>query len=380
MNLKTINPFTNKEIHTYSLHSNKQIDSIIEDVYKSYNDWKNTSFKDRKRLLVEIALHLKQNSFEYAKIITKEMGKPISESLSEINKCSLVCDYYAENGEAFLKSKYIETENLKSYVQYDPLGVVFGIMPWNFPFWQVFRIVAPSLMVGNVCILKHASNVTGCSVTIESLINKLSPIKNIFRSLIINSSAVGQIIEDNRISAVTLTGSETTGMSVAKKAGNSLKKCVLELGGSDPFIVLKDADIKKSAKYAINARFLNSGQSCIAAKRFIVHRDIYEDFIRELKEHFTKLKIGNPLDDDTNIGPLAKKEFLQEIDHLVQSSIHKGAKLIYGGKINKCFYEPTLLIDVKEDMPVFKEEFTQLKGTIKDIKDEVIYKWIKKNN
>ena len=356
MNIKTINPYTNKEIKTYTLHSNKQVNRIIEDVHNSYFKWRATSFDLRKSLLLDLSNQLENNSKQYSEIITNEMGKPISESISEVKKCALVCEYYAKNAKHFLSPNYIKTENANSYVKYDPLGVIFAIMPWNFPFWQVFRFVAPALISGNVCLLKHASNVSQCSIAIDLLINKLSPIKNIFKNLLIHSDSVKSIIHDNRIAAVTLTGSEVAGASVAQNAGKSLKKCVLELGGSDPFIVFNDADIKKCAKFAINGRFFNSGQSCIAAKRFIVHKDVYRDFINEIKDHFKSLKMGNPLSLKTNIGPLAKIEFTKELDYIVQDSIKNGAKLIFGGKVDNCFYEPTLLIDVSSDMLVFTNE------------------------
>ena len=356
MNIKTINPYTNKKIQTYTLHSAKQVDRIIEDVHNSYFKWRKTSFDIKENLLLKISNQLINNSNEYAKIITNEMGKPIAEAIAEVNKCALVCEYYAKNAKNFLSTNYIKTENANSYVKYDPLGIVFGIMPWNFPFWQVFRFVAPALMAGNVCLLKHASNVSQCSIVIDLLINELSPIKNIFKSILIHSSSTKCIISDNRIAAVTLTGSEVAGQSVAQNAGKSLKKCVLELGGSDPFIVFNNADVKKSAKFAINARFFNSGQSCIAAKRFIVHKDVYRDFINEVKKHFKSLKVGDPLNLKTNIGPLAKIEFAKVLDCIVQGSIKNGAKLIFGGKVDKCFYKPTLLIDVTPDMPVFTNE------------------------
>tara|TARA_B100000965_G_scaffold274692_1_gene232660 strand:- start:4521 stop:5873 length:1353 start_codon:yes stop_codon:yes gene_type:complete len=354
--IKTINPYNNKMIMSYFQHTDDDINMIIQNVNDSYKKWKNISIKNRSFLLLDLAENLESNKLQYGKLITEEIGKPIKESILEIIKCASVCKYYADNSESFLRNDYIKTENFKSYVRYNPLGVVFGIMPWNFPFWQVFRFVAPSLMAGNVCLLKHASNTLGSAVLIDNIINKLSPIKNIFRNVIVKSDRVGGLIKDSRIAAVTLTGGETAGMNVAAIAGSALKKCVLELGGSDPFIVLHDADIKTAAKNAIKARFLNSGQSCIAAKRFIVHKSVYSKFIAEVKKYFDQFVLGDPLDSKTTIGPLAKKEFLIEIDKIVKTSIKEGAKLIYGGKINSCFYEPTLLVDVTENMKVFNEE------------------------
>tara|TARA_B100000579_G_scaffold327906_1_gene277863 strand:- start:324 stop:1676 length:1353 start_codon:yes stop_codon:yes gene_type:complete len=354
--IKSINPYNNKIIKSYFQHTDDDIDIIIQNVDDSYKKWKNISIKNRSFLLLELAENLESNKLQYGKVITEEIGKPIKESILEITKCASVCKYYADNSESFLQNDYIKTENSKSYVQYNPLGIVFGIMPWNFPFWQVFRFVAPSLMAGNVCLLKHASNTLGSAVLIENIINKLSPVENIFRNVIVNSDRVGSLIKDSRIAAVTLTGGEEAGMNVGAIAGSSLKKCVLELGGSDPFIVLHDADIKTAAKNAIRARFLNSGQSCIAAKRFIVHKSVYSKFIAEIKKYFGQFVLGDPLDSKTTIGPLAKKEFLIEIDNIVKESIKEGAKLLYGGRINTCFYEPTLLVDVNKNMKVFNEE------------------------
>ena len=354
--IKSINPYNNKIIKSYFQDTDDDINMIIQNVNDSYKKWKNIPIKNRRFFLLELAENLESNKLEYGKVITEEIGKPIKESILEITKCSSVCKYYADNGESFLQNDYIKTENSKSYVQYNPLGVVFGIMPWNFPFWQVFRFVAPSLMAGNVCLLKHASNTLGSAVLIDNIINKLSPIENIFRNVIVDSDRVGGLIKDSRIAAVTLTGGETAGMNVGAIAGSALKKCVLELGGSDPFVVLHDADIKTAAKNAIKARFLNSGQSCIAAKRFIVHKSVYSKFIAEIKKYFDQFVLGDPLDSKTTIGPLAKKEFLIEIDKIVKTSIKEGAKLIYGGKINSCFYEPTLLVDVTENMKVFNKE------------------------
>jgi len=267
-----------------------------------------------------------------------------------------VLEFFAKNAEEFLQKEIINTGYEESYVQYDPLGVILGIMPWNFPYWQVIRFIAPVLMAGNTCIVKHASNVSGCSLLIEKLIIDISPFKNIYRTVIISSDKVEKIIKHKAIKGISLTGSEDAGSAVAMQAGREIKKTVLELGGSDPFIVLSDANIDKASKTAISARFFNTGQSCIAAKRFLVHEKVYDEFVHKVQMHIRNLVVGDALDEKTQIGPLAKKEFAIDIDTMVRSSISDGANCIEGGKRKGCYYFPTLLIDVKEKMSVFKEE------------------------
>ena len=296
-------------------------------------------------------------------------GKKMPEYFKKQNLRTAVCRPLS-----LLKKEFINTEYKESYIQYDPLGVVLGIMPWNFPYWQVVRFIAPVLMAGNTCIIKHASNVSGCSLLIEKLIIENTPFKNMYRTLLISSDKVEQIIKHKDIKAISLTGSDEAGSAVAMQAGKEIKKTVLELGGSDPFIVLEDADINKASKTAITARFFNTGQSCIAAKRFLVHEAVYDEFIDNVQKAIKNLVIGDALDDKTQIGPLAKREFSNDIDKLVQSSIKDGAKCLKGGNIDGCYYMPTLLIDVTEGMSVFKEEafgpvFCVTK--IKDIDDAV---------
>tara|TARA_Y100000590_G_scaffold461425_1_gene622964 strand:- start:971 stop:2083 length:1113 start_codon:yes stop_codon:yes gene_type:complete len=274
----------------------------------------------------------------------------------EVEKCVWVLQYFADNAEEFLKNETIKTGYKESYVQYDPLGVILGVMPWNFPYWQVIRFIAPVLMAGNTCIVKHASNVSGCSLLIEKLILDNTPYKNIYRTVIISSNKVEGLIKHKDIKGVSLTGSDEAGSAVGMQAGREIKKTVLELGGSDPFIVLDDADISKASKTAITARFFNTGQSCIAAKRFLVQETIYDDFVNNVQRDIENLIVGDALNEETQIGPLAKKEFAEDIDKLVQSSIKDGAKCKVGAKIKGCYYMPTLLIDVTEDMSVFKEE------------------------
>ena len=356
MNLKSINPVTCKLINEYETYSEQKINLIIEDVSIDFSIWKDISFNKRRDFLLSVANKLKSEINIHSKMISLEMGKPITESKLEVLKSVWVLEYYAQNAEKFLKNELIDSDFSESFIQYDPLGIVFGIMPWNFPYWQVFRFIAPSLMAGNVCILKHASNVSGCALLIEKLIKECCPYPNVFKTLLISSSQVASVISNNAVKAVTLTGSEYAGSQVAMQAGKEIKKTVLELGGSDCFIVLEDADIQKAAKTAVAARFLNTGQSCIAAKRFLIHDKIHDSFVAKVESLIKNLKVGDPLLDETQIGPLAKIEFIDEIDRLVQSSIKKGAKCICGGKKKDSYYYPTLLINVNEKMDVFNYE------------------------
>ena len=353
MKIKSINPVDNSIIKEYESYSNQTVETIINQSHEDFLLWKLLSFDKRRSILVKIAQKLKNDIEKHAKMISIEMGKPIKESRAEVLKCVWVIEYYAENASDFLKPETIKSDYSDSYIQYDPIGIVLGVMPWNFPYWQVFRFIAPSLMAGNTCVLKHASNVSGCALLIEELVSDISEYKSIFKTLIISSSQVENVIKNPHIKAVTLTGSEYAGSEVAMRAGKEIKKTVLELGGSDSFIVLEDADVDMAAKTAILARFLNSGQSCIAGKRFLVHENIYEDFIEKVKNRIEKLKMGNPLLEETDIGPLAKIKFSEELNTLVQSSIQKGAKCLLGGKMKDAFYEPTLLIDVDFNMSVF---------------------------
>ena len=354
--IKSINPSTEELIKEYDVYSNDRVIHIINKVSDEYEIWKNISYKNRSNILINIANDLDNNLECHAKMISLEVGKPIVESRLEIKKCIWVLRYFAKNAELFLKKKNIQTEYKESYIQYDPIGIVFGIMPWNFPYWQVIRFIAPLLMVGNTCIVKHASNVSGCSLLIEKLIMDNSPYKNIYRSLLIKSNQVESIIKHSDIKGVSLTGSDKAGSEVAMQAGKEIKKTVLELGGSDPFIVLEDANVSRAAKIGVSARFLNTGQSCIAAKRFLVQDNIYDEFIDIICCEIDNLVVGDALDELTQIGPLAKREFVEEIDDLVQSAISDGANCLRGGKMRGCYYMPTLLIDVTDDMGVFKSE------------------------
>ncbi|MBI9038304.1 MAG: NAD-dependent succinate-semialdehyde dehydrogenase [Bacteroidales bacterium] len=357
--MKSINPFNNKLIQEYIEHSISDVDSIINDVNKEWLDWKSTSFTNRSKLMMRAGEILRSESRKFAKLITSEMGKVISQSLAEIEKCAALCDYYAEHTQQILNDEIIETDAKKSFASFEPLGCIFAIMPWNFPFWQVFRFAVPNLIAGNAAILKHAPNVCGCSLAIEKIFQKAGFPKNIFRSLIIPVETVERVIASDLVAGVTLTGSAKAGSIVASQAGKYLKKSVLELGGSDPFIVLKDADLKKACRAGTDSRLLNAGQVCISAKRFIIKEEIAEEFIENQKSLFENYKVGDPMKKETEMGPIARLDLLENINHQVQKSIEMGAKLICGGEIIEregFFYQPTILTNVKKGMPVYDEE------------------------
>jgi succinate-semialdehyde dehydrogenase/glutarate-semialdehyde dehydrogenase len=309
--------------------------------------------------MIEAARILRIGARDYAVLMAQEMGKPLKQGIEEAEKCAWVCEYYAHHAEGFLKSEPVETETDRSYISFSPLGLIFAVMPWNFPFWQVFRSAAPALMAGNGCLLKHASNVSGCALQIEDIFRHAGFPKHLFRTLIIPASDVEHVIENPFIRGITLTGSTAAGREVAQRAGRMLKKTVMELGGSDPYLVLHDADLESAVALCVKSRLLNSGQSCIAAKRFIVVEPVLKDFETMFTEEIQKRKIGNPLQEDTEIGPLARKELRQELDQQVQESIDQGARPLLGAKIpagKGFFYPATVLTNVARGMPVFEEE------------------------
>jgi len=357
--MKAINPATNELIKDYPEYTSLQVLDIIELVHNEYMHWRKVSFTDRAKLMHKTAELLRQNKDKYAATITLEMGKIITESRAEVEKSAWVCDYYADNAEKFLADEYIETDGSKSFVSFQPLGAILAVMPWNFPFWQVFRFAAPALMAGNAGVLKHASNVPGSALLIEEIFREAGFPENLFRTLLISAKQVEAVIRNPRIKAITLTGSEPAGMQVAAIAGHELKKTVLELGGSDPYIVLEDADIDACVKTSVQARMINAGQSCIAAKRFIVVESMLEQFQTKHVEIMKSLKMGDPLDNTTQVGAMARMDLLEEINAQVQKSVKMGAKLLLGGcKADGAgaFYLPTVLGDVKKGMPVYHEE------------------------
>ena len=370
--MKAINPATDKLIKYYDEHSPADVKNIISDVYDEYLVWKRTSFEHRTKLMHNAADVLRNNLDKYAEVITVEMGKPITESRAEVEKCIWVCDYYADNAEKFLADEIIESDAGKSFVAFEPIGPVLAVMPWNFPFWQVFRFAAPALMAGNVGLLKHASNVPGSALAIEEVFREAGFPKNTFRTLLISSKLVKDIIKDDRVMAVTLTGSEWAGQSVASTAGNELKKTVLELGGSDAFIVLDDADLPSCVANSAKSRMINAGQSCIAAKRFIVVESLVKQFEEQQAEIMRNMKVGDPLDEKTQVGSMARLDLLEELDEQVQKSIKMGARLLCGGKKADgpgAFYLPTVLTDVKKGMPVYDEETFGPVSAIISVKD-----------
>ncbi len=357
--MKAENPATGKLIKEYQEHTREEVARIIIETDSEYRQWRKTTFAHRRELLLEAAKVLRKNVEHYAKTMTLEMGKIITESRAEIEKCAWCCDYYAENAERFLADEIIATDASRSMVTYEPLGVVLAVMPWNFPFWQVIRFAAPALMAGNGGLLKHASNVPGCALALEEIFREAGYPDNIFRTLLIRAGEVENVIANPLVKAVTLTGSEPAGMQVASIAGRELKKTVLELGGSDPFIVLDDADLPACIKIAAKARMINQGQSCIAAKRFIVVESLAQEFAESQVEIISAMKMGDPLEDDTEVGPMARLDLLEELDEQVQRSIKAGAQLLCGGKRAErpgAFYLPTVLTNVTKGMPAYDEE------------------------
>lgn len=357
--MKTINPATEQVIKEYTSLSDIEVERKIATAQEAFFTWRKTSLEERKKLFQKVATYLLDNKQDLGKLITTEMGKPITAAIAEIEKCALVCNYFAENAEAFLKPQIVKTEAKKSQIVFQPLGIIFAVMPWNFPFWQVLRFSAPALMAGNIALLKHASNVSGCSLAIEEIFIKSGFPQGVFQSLLVPANATEKIIRDERIKAITLTGSEKAGTSVAATAGESIKKTVMELGGSDPYIVMDDSDVEKAAVTAVTARLLVTGQVCIAAKRFIVHEKVYDKFLKLFKEKMEQAVIGDPMDPATSVGPLSSEQILKTIDEQVKKSVAKGAKVIMGGKrVNRpgYFYEPTILAEVTKDMPVYYEE------------------------
>ena len=355
--IQSINPYNNRVIEKFVPFNPEKVDKSINLCFKSFLNWKETSLDERIFLITCLRNELIKIKIKAAECITIEIGKPINESNAEIKKCVWLCDYFIENSSNYLKDTQINIGSTKSFIRYEPIGIVFGIMPWNFPFWQVFRYVVPALIVGNGVLLKHAPNATVCAKLIKQIFNQSGFPKNLLSLLIIEENQVESVIKNSAVQAITLTGSTRAGSAVASIAGKYIKKTVLELGGSDPFIVFSDADIKLSAKNAIISRYLNNGQSCIAAKRFLIHEHVYDKFILEIKKIIQKLLVGNPMLSNTDIGPLAKKEFVDKIDQQVKQSINMGADLILGGnKISTNFYEPTILTNVNTNMPVFNEE------------------------
>jgi succinate-semialdehyde dehydrogenase/glutarate-semialdehyde dehydrogenase len=359
MQLNSINPATEETLKTFESHSSGQVDLALEESVAAFSSWRRTGFSERSSRMNAAAACLRENKARLAALITAEMGKPVTEAEAEIEKCAWNCEYYAGNAESFLQKESRASSASESYVQYTPLGTVLAIMPWNFPFWQLFRFAAPALMAGNTAILKHASNVPQCALAIEEIFAAAGFPKGTFRTVLVPGSETGSLIEDPRIAAITLTGSEAAGSEAAALAGRTLKKTVLELGGSDPFIVLPDADIEAAAMTGVRARYQNAGQSCIAAKRFILVGKAYEEFRDRFLTSVRCLKTGDPMVRDTQIGPLARKDLLDTLDRQLRGSLQKGARLLTGGRRRPgrgYYFEPTVIDEVTPDMPAACEE------------------------
>ena len=356
MILKSINPFTGESIGEFREYSGRKIERLIIHADETFKIWKGTSFSMRSSLIREAGRILTENTDLYSAAITAEMGKPVTESKAEVLKCAWVCSYYASNAENFLKQELINTDADISYISYEPLGVILGIMPWNFPFWQVFRFAVPTIMAGNIVLLKHASNVQICASHIEKIFEMAGFPQGVFRNLVISSGRVKKVIENELVKGVSLTGSEEVGSIVAAVAGENIKKSVLELGGNNAFIVLEDADLTKAVSTGIMARLQNAGQSCIAAKRFIVQEKVYDRFVELFLEKLNSVKQGDPMNEETNLGPLVSVQQAEKVVMQVKKSCDMGARIIYGGRQEKAFLQPVLMTDVKPGMPVFDEE------------------------
>jgi succinate-semialdehyde dehydrogenase/glutarate-semialdehyde dehydrogenase len=357
--MQSINPATEEILKSFEPNSQKQIDTALQDAAEMFRHWRKTAFAERASLMQRAATYLRQHGSSLAGLITAEMGKPIAEAEAEVAKCAWNCDFYAENAQRFLQDEARESTATESYIQYTPLGVILAVMPWNFPFWQVFRFAAPTLMAGNTAILKHASNVPQCAIAIEEVFHAAGFPKGVFQTLLVPGAAVSSLIEAPQIAAVTLTGSEAAGGSVAACAGRAFKKTVLELGGSDPFIVLEDADLEAAARMGVRARYQNAGQSCIAAKRFIIVDSVWKEYQERFLSEVRSLKVGDPMDRDTRIGPLARHDLMDDLDRQVRESVAQGARVLVGGRRNGgrgYFYQPTVLSEVPPDAAAAREE------------------------
>ena len=359
MALESINPATGELLEQFVEWTDDEVAATIGRVQQAWLAWRGTPFAERAGLMKKAAQVLRDNADVYARTMALEMGKPIAEGRAEVNKCALCCEHYADHAEAYLADEVIASDASKSYVAHRPLGVILAVMPWNFPFWQVFRFAAPALMAGNTGLLKHSSNVPRCALQIEEVFVKAGFPADVFRTLMIGSGKVDRVIEHPAVKAVTLTGSDIAGRKVAAKAGQMLKKAVMELGGSDPFVVLADADLDEAATVAAKARCINSGQSCIAAKRFIVETPVYDAFLEKFTAATAALMVGDPLDDRTQVGAQAREDLMLELHAQVEASVAKGAKIVLGGKPlagKGSFYPPTILVDVVPGMPAYDEE------------------------
>jgi len=371
--MESVNPATGEVIATYEEMNSGELNAIAEQAVEAQITWRQKRFDERAAILRRVADLLDSNKEEYAQLMASEMGKPLEQGRSEIEKCAWVSNYYAEHAELFLKDEMIESDAEKSFIAYNPLGTVLAIMPWNFPFWQLFRFAAPALMAGNAALLKHASNVTGCALAIEDLMHEAGVPGQLFRTLAASSDQVQDLIPNEHIAAVTLTGSIRAGKAVASTAGSEVKKAVLELGGSDPYLILEDADIERAAEACAASRLINSGQSCIAAKRFIVVGETYEPFLEKFTERMKNKRMGDPLEEGVDLGPMAREDLRDELHEQVRQSVEAGADCILGGEIpdrEGAYYPPTILTNVTKEMPAGREELFGPVASVMRAKDE----------
>jgi succinate-semialdehyde dehydrogenase/glutarate-semialdehyde dehydrogenase len=373
MTITSINPATDQPIREYTLLEPAEVRKVVAATHRAFTSWRTTSFVERATLMRAAARVLRERTPEFARLMTDEMGKPVKAARAEVEKCATVCDYYAENAETILAPEPIETEAIRSYAAFEPIGPVLAVMPWNFPFWQVFRFAAPALMAGNVGLLKHASNVPGSALAIEDVFRQAGFPADVFRTLLINNKTAKAVIRNKLVRAVTLTGSTAAGQSVASTAGKVLKKSVLELGGSDPYLILADADLEHAAASCATSRLINSGQSCIAAKRFIVVESVREEFESIFVERMRAAKMGDPMNEENTVGPQARRDLRDELHDQVQRSIAKGARCLLGGEIPQragAYYPPTVLTDVKKRMAAYDEELFGPVAAIIPVKNE----------
>ncbi|MBX5476818.1 MAG: NAD-dependent succinate-semialdehyde dehydrogenase [Clostridia bacterium] len=373
MEILSINPATGERLASFEETPDAEVERALEQAREAFRRWRQVPFAERAAHMRAAAAYLRQHKADLARLITSEMGKPIVQAEAEVEKCAWACDYYADNAEAFLADIPKEGSGRAAYVAFRPLGPVFAIMPWNFPFWQVFRFAAPALMAGNVGLLKHASNVPQCSLAIERVFREAGFPDGVFRSLLISGRKASELIADPRVAAVTLTGSEVAGRQVAAAAGQALKKTVLELGGSDPFIVLEDADLDAAARTGAWARNQNTGQSCIAAKRFIVVEAVADAFEEKFCEAVAELRVGDPMDRETQVGPLAREDLVAALDRQVRASVEAGARVAVGGERMPgpgFFYRPTVLLNVDREMAVACEETFGPAAAVIRVRDE----------
>jgi succinate-semialdehyde dehydrogenase/glutarate-semialdehyde dehydrogenase len=373
MSFESINPATGEVLARFDEMSPEQVDQVLAQARRAFLQWRECTYDERAEPMRHLGQYLRQNRERLSRVMTTEMGKPIAETQSEVDKCAWACEFYAEHAEAYLAPERIATNATESYIAYEPLGVVLAVMPWNYPFWQVLRFAAPALMAGNAAVVKHAPNVPQSAIEIERMFRESGFPEGLVRNLFISPEETDKLIADDRIAAVTLTGSTGAGSAVAEAAGRAVKKCVLELGGSDPFIVLEDADLAGAVEFAIRSRFQNTGQSCIAAKRFLIVDAIADEFQERFVEAVQGLPMGDPLQPDTKIGPLARRDLRDNLVRQVDESLRMGARALCGGRAADrpgFFYEPTVLADVTTDMPVFREETFGPVAPIFRVRDE----------